>query len=50
MTVAPIVGLSVSAGRSAVVSAIVGVSVVGPAVGPEMVVFFACFGHLHSAV
>ena len=40
MTGAPIVGLSVSAGRSAVVSALVGVSVTGPAVGPEMVVIY----------
>ena len=34
----PMVGLFVSAGRSAVVLAVVGVSLVGHAVGPEMVV------------
>ena len=38
-TGAPLVELSVHAGRSAVVLVIVGVSVAGPAVGPEMVVF-----------
>ena len=37
-----------SAGRSGVVSVIVGVSVAGPAVGHEMVVF--CLSWVHSAV
>ena len=39
MTGAPVVRLSVPAGRSAVLAAIVGVFVAGPAVGPEMVLF-----------
>ena len=39
MTGALVAELSVPAGRSAVVLAVVGVSVAGPAVHPEMIVF-----------
>ena len=39
MTGVPVAELSVPAGRLTVVLVFVGVSVVGPAVGPEMIVF-----------
>ena len=39
VTGAPMTGLSVPAQRSAVVMTIIGVSVVGPAIDPEMIVF-----------
>ena len=44
VTGAPVAELSVPVGRLAVVLAVVGVSVVGPAVGPEMIIFLLVFG------